>query len=67
MGITGYHRKFIEGFSKIADPINSQQKEGKKFDWSEICIEILNKIKHLLTTYPILKIVDTTSSEEYSY
>ena len=31
MGITGYYRKFIEGFSKIANPITSLQKKGKRF------------------------------------
>ena len=27
MGITGYYRKFIEGFSRIANPITSLQKK----------------------------------------
>ena len=30
MGITGYYRKFIEGFSNISYPITSLQKKGKK-------------------------------------
>ena len=58
MGITGYYQKFIEGFSKIAYPITSLQKKGKKFDWNIKCTESFNKLKHLLTTTPILKIVD---------
>ena len=33
MGITGYYRRFIEGFSRIVNPITSLQKKGKKFDW----------------------------------
>ena len=32
MGITGYYRWFIEGFSKIAYPITSLQKKGTKFN-----------------------------------
>ena len=32
MGITGYYRRLIEGFSRIANPITSLQKKGKKFD-----------------------------------
>ena len=32
--------------------------KGKKFDWSEKCTESFNKLKHMLTTTPILKIVD---------
>jgi hypothetical protein len=31
MGIIGYYRRFIEGFSKIAYPITSLQKKGTKF------------------------------------
>ena len=38
--------------------ITSLQKKGKKFDWNENCEESFNKLKHLLTTSPILKIVD---------
>jgi hypothetical protein len=58
MGITGYYRKFIEGFSKIAYPITSLQKKGTKFIWSEKCQESFNKLKQLLTTTPILKLAD---------
>ena len=29
MGITGYYRRFIEGFSRIANPITSLQKKGR--------------------------------------
>ena len=32
MGITGYYQRFIEGFSRIANPITFLQKKGKKFD-----------------------------------
>ena len=33
MGIMGYYQKFIEGFSKIVNPITSLQKKGKGFVW----------------------------------
>ena len=55
MGITGYYRKSIEGFSKIANPITSLQKKGKIFVWDKKCEESFNKFKGLLTTTPILK------------
>ena len=35
MGITGYYKKFMEGFSNISYPITSLQKKGKKFEWTE--------------------------------
>ena len=35
MGITGYYRRFIEGFSRIANAITSLQKKGNKFEWNK--------------------------------
>ena len=58
MRITGYYRKFIEGFSKIAYPITSLQKKSNKLDWNEKCEAFFNKLKYLLTATPILKIID---------
>jgi hypothetical protein len=32
MGLVGYYRRFIKGFSGIASPITSLQKKGVKFE-----------------------------------
>jgi hypothetical protein len=56
MGITGCYRNFIKGFSDISHPITSLKKKGATFIWFEKFQEILEKIKHLLTKTPILKI-----------
>ena len=57
MGITGYYWRFnIEGFSRIANPITSLQKKGKKFDWNQKCEDSFKKLKTLLTNTPILRI-----------
>jgi hypothetical protein len=37
MGLAGYYRRFIAGFSKIAHPITSLQRKEKKFQWIEEC------------------------------
>jgi hypothetical protein len=60
MGLVGYYRRFIEGFSKIGHPITSLQKKGVKFVWSTKCEESFQMLKHLLTSAPVLKIVDPT-------
>ena len=58
MGITRYYRRFIEGFSRIENPITSLQKKGNKFDWNQKCEESFKKLKTLLTSAPILRIAD---------
>jgi hypothetical protein len=40
MGLDGYYRRFIKGFSKIGNPITSLQRKGKKFIWSPECEDI---------------------------
>jgi hypothetical protein len=34
MGLAGYYRRFIEGFSKIAKPMTSLLEKGKEFKWT---------------------------------
>ena len=58
IGITRYYRRFIQGFSRITNPITSLQNKGKKFKWNQKCEESFKKLKTLLTTAPILRIVD---------
>jgi hypothetical protein len=58
MGHVGYYRRFIEGFSNIAHPITSFHKKGVKFEWTSYCERSFQHLKHLLTSDPILRIVD---------
>jgi hypothetical protein len=58
MGLAGYYRRFVEGFSKIENPIMELQKKNKKFVWTEKCAEAFRRLKELLTTTPILKFPD---------
>jgi hypothetical protein len=58
MGLVGYYKRFIRGFSKIGNPITSLQEKGKKFVWSQECEASFQQLKHLLTNAPVLKIAD---------
>ena len=56
--IHGDYWLLSKGFSRIANPITSWQKKGNKFEWSQKCEDSFQKLKTLLTTTPILRIVD---------
>lgn len=58
MGLAGYYRRFVEGFSRVAYPITSLQKKGKIFKWTAECQWIFEQRKYLLATAPVLSIAD---------
>eukprot|EP00253_Pinus_taeda_P017239 PITA_17239 len=58
MGLAGYYRRFVEGFSRVAYPITSLQKKGKAFRWTADCQRSFEQLKHLLTTTPVLCVAD---------
>jgi hypothetical protein len=45
LGLAGYYRRFIEGFSKIANPMTSLLEKGKESKWSRECQDSLNQLK----------------------
>jgi hypothetical protein len=58
MGLAGYYRRFIRGFSKIGFPIMPLQKNKVKFIWTSECEEVFQEMKYLLTNAHVLKIAD---------
>jgi hypothetical protein len=58
MGLAGYYRRFIVGFSNISHPITSLQRKGVKFRWKLDCKKRFQHLKQLLTSAPILRIID---------
>jgi hypothetical protein len=58
MGLAGYYRRFINGFSKIGFPIISLQKKGFKFIWTSECEERFQELKYLLTNAHVLNIAN---------
>ncbi|CAA0817348.1 Uncharacterized mitochondrial protein AtMg00860, partial [Striga hermonthica] len=60
LGLAGYYRRFIEGFSKIAQPLTNLTKKVVRFDWSPQCEESFQELKRRLATAPVLSIPDPT-------
>ena len=58
MGLVGYYKIFIEGFSKISHPITSLQIKGVKFQWTLDCEKSFQHLKQLLKSSPILRIAN---------
>ncbi|KAI5381318.1 hypothetical protein KIW84_UN0831 [Lathyrus oleraceus] len=54
LGLAGYYRKFIEGFSKLALPLTMLTRKGQAFVWDFKCEEGFQELKRRLTTAPIL-------------
>ncbi|GJX68560.1 putative reverse transcriptase domain-containing protein [Tanacetum coccineum] len=54
LGLAGYYRRFIEGFSKIAKPMTKLTQKNVKFDWGEKEEAAFQLIKQKLCSVPIL-------------
>jgi hypothetical protein len=57
LGACNVYRKFVEGFSKLAKPLNDMLKKGAEPDWqhpSEKQMQAFNSLKEALKTPPVL-------------
>ncbi|GJY65447.1 putative reverse transcriptase domain-containing protein, partial [Tanacetum coccineum] len=54
LGLAGYYRRFIEGFSKISKSMTKLTKKGVKFDWGDKQEEAFQLLKQKLCRVPIL-------------
>jgi hypothetical protein len=58
LGLAGYYRKFIEGFSKIAKHMTSFLEKGREFKWDEKCQDSFDQLKTRLMSPPVLVMLD---------
>ena len=59
LGMTGYYRKFIRDYAKLAVPMTDQLKaQGKAFNWGKDQQSSFNQLRLALATAPLLAIVD---------
>jgi hypothetical protein len=62
LGLAGYYRRFIQGFSKISKPMKELLEKDKKFKWTPACEASFQELKKRLTTIPILVMLDMEKS-----
>ncbi|KAG8503494.1 hypothetical protein CXB51_001482 [Gossypium anomalum] len=63
LGLAGYYRQFVKGFSMIATLLTRLLQKDVKFEWSEKCQKSFDQLKVLLTKAPVL--VQPESSKEF--
>ena len=57
LGLASYYRKFIPGFSAVANPLFKLTRKNVNFCWSVTCQEAFERLKQLLvdTPFPIFQ------------
>ncbi|GJS70011.1 putative reverse transcriptase domain-containing protein [Tanacetum coccineum] len=63
LGLAGYYRRFIEGFSKIAKPMTKLTQKKVKFEWGDKQEAAFQLLKQKLCTAPILALPE--GSEDF--
>ncbi|XP_052197351.1 uncharacterized protein LOC127804519 [Diospyros lotus] len=56
LGLAGYYKRFIEGFSRLSSPMTKLTRKGVKYEWNEACERSFEELKKRLTSAPVLAI-----------
>ena len=54
LGLAGYYRHFMEGFSKLSGPLTDLTRKNARFLWMDECEQSFQDLKQRLVTAPIL-------------
>jgi hypothetical protein len=60
LGVTGYYRKFIQGYATIANPLNNLTHKGAEFIWTPECTTAFETLKESFNKNVPLKMPDYT-------
>jgi hypothetical protein len=58
LGLAGYYRRFIEGFSKIVEPLTTLLEKDREFKCTDACQDNFEELKRRLTTALVLVMPD---------
>ncbi|GJU73268.1 putative reverse transcriptase domain-containing protein [Tanacetum coccineum] len=62
LGLAGYYRRFIEGFSLISKPLTKLTEKNKKYEWGTEEDEAFQTLKQKLCSAPILALPEGTKN-----
>lgn len=58
LGLAGYYRKFVQGFSQVATPLSELTKEDVEWHWGPAQQESMAALQRALTSAPVLALAD---------
>ena len=64
LGLVGYYRRLVQGFSVITSSLTRLLQKGVKFEWDDKCQSSFKILKEILVEAPVL--IQPTSSRDYT-
>ena len=64
LGLVGYYRRFVRGFSVMASPLTKLLRKGIKFEWTDKCQKSFEQLKGMLVEAQVL--THPTLGKEYT-
>ncbi|KAL5740018.1 hypothetical protein ACOSQ2_029198 [Xanthoceras sorbifolium] len=63
LGLAGYYRRFVKGFSSIASPLTKLLHKNVRFEWTDRCQTAFDRLKAMLVEAPVL--IQPVSGKDY--
>ena len=64
LGLDGYYRRFVQGFSVITSSLTRLFQKGVKVEWDDKCQSSFERLKEILVEAPVL--IQPTSGRDYT-
>ncbi|XP_022158580.1 uncharacterized protein LOC111025034 [Momordica charantia] len=62
LGLSGYYRRFVQDFSRVAAPWTQLTRKNATFIWIDECEKSFQELKQRLVTAPVLTVPDGSGS-----